>query len=108
MTAALPDAGTEDARAAAEGGSARTRPLPPEPTQPPRSQCRREVVCRPEEDEAPALPFAAPFEKCLPAAGKGQRGQLSVRETRIARDAEPRVCCYVELRDCKAPHGGWP
>ncbi len=109
MTASLSDAGAQDARVAPVGGAARARPLPPEPSQPPRTACRREVSCRPEEDEAPALPFAPPFERCLPAAGKGRAGQLSVRETRSARADDPRACCYVDFRDCKPPtHGGWP
>jgi len=94
------DGGDAAVDAAADGRRVASRPLPPEPTAPPRRNCRREVSCREEELEVPAVAFPAPFDRCPPTFAKSGGGGLSVKETRTARADDPHTCCYVEFKDC--------
>jgi hypothetical protein len=79
-----------------------TRPLPAEPS-PPRGAngCTRDVSCREEDDEPPAVAFLAPFTRCPEAVDDG--GRFSVAETRTARENDPTACCYVTFRACRGP-----
>ena len=98
------DAGETSTDAAADGhGGTRGagRPLPAEPMAPVRSNgCVRDKSCRPEEEDAPALAFPAPYERCSATIGKARAASFSVLETREERQNDPHACCYVEFRNC--------
>jgi hypothetical protein len=88
-----------------DAGARAARPLPAEP-KPATGQtdCTRNAICRAEDQEMPAWPLPAPFERCRPSLGK-PAAAFSVRETSTARASDPAACCYVEFTACNRRHG---
>ncbi len=100
------DAGTDasstdaDTEAGGEGGSRKTTRALREPVN--RAQCKRNVRCRPPDDEEQSVPYPDPFAHCAPALAKDKReAPFSPKETKSARAHEPDVCCYVEFHSCE-------
>jgi hypothetical protein len=92
------DAAPLDDEAGADAGRTATRPLR-EPSN--REGCTKNVRCKPEDDEAPAIPFPEPYAKCSVTLEKTDREkQFSPRETADARKREEGVCCYIEWTNC--------
>ncbi len=89
-----------DTEAGGEGGSRKTTRALREPVS--RAQCKRNVRCRPPDDEEQAVPYPDPFAHCAPALAKDKRdAPFSPKETKGARAHEPDVCCYVEFHSCE-------
>jgi hypothetical protein len=99
------DAGSDAAVADGDGGTGEggaRRPTRAMREPPEKANCKRMVRCRAPDDEAQALPYPEPFERCAPYLSKSERETpFSPNETKKARVSEEGVCCYVEFRECK-------